>query len=391
MGMRADTRPEIDWPQSPHIVPREVFDREDIYQAELERIFYGPVWHPVCHEAEIPNPHDFKTLRVGERPVLMTRDEQGQVHAFLNACTHRGTLLATRSLGNAAQGHECPYHRWVFDSAGALRVCPGEDDFIEGFRREDFALPRLRMEQHFGLMFVTFSEHTPPLATFLADMGDTMRMILGGDGRLRLLGYQKVSFNANWKVYFDQDGWHAPMLHAAFQMLRWTAGKGSLLGTRYGHRNCRYEIIPLKEVPMLKDASVIEYRVRPEDGGQLAILFPTTNMNKQMDTMTIRYAIPRGPDRTEVHYSYFAHADDDAEMARHRLRQASNMLGPSGFISLEDGAVFNRIQDATGAGGLNHMIKGMHLDRDPYTQSQQNDEMQSIVFWNYYKELMGFA
>ena len=37
------------------------------------------------------------------------------------------------------------------------------------------------------------------------------------------------------------------------------------------------------------------------------------------------------------------------------------------------------------------MIKGMHLDRDPYTQSQQNDEMQSIVFWNYYKELMGFA
>jgi len=44
-----------------------------------------------------------------------------------------------------------------------------------------------------------------------------------------------------------------------------------------------------------------------------------------------------------VHYTYFCHADDDEEMVRHRLRQSSNLLGPSGLISLEDGAVFNRL------------------------------------------------
>jgi len=179
------------------------------------------------------------------------------------------------------------------------------------------------------------------------------------------------------------------MLHAAFRMLNWTAGKGVLSGTRHGHRNAHYEIVPNPKPPLIEDPSVIAYRHRPEDGGQLAILFPTTNMNKQMDTMTVRYAMPLGPNCTEVHYTYFAHQDDDEDTRRHRLRQSSNMLGPSGFITLEDGAVFNRIQRARGATGNNYMVKGVRLDADPYTDSAQNDELQCVVFWDAYRAAMG--
>jgi len=388
MDMQTRTGSAYAWPAEPHAIPRDIFHREDTFREELERIFHGPVWHPVAHEAEIPSPHDYKTFLLGERPLLITRDAHGKVHAHINACSHRGVLVVPDFRGNAAQ-HECPYHRWTYDSAGALRTCPGEQDFIPGFDKARFGLPPVRLESCWGLHFATLDPAAPPLATFLEGMDEIIRRILGGDGRLRLLGYQKVRFDCNWKAYFDQDGWHAPMLHAAFRMLNWTAGKGVLSGTRHGHRNTHYEIVPNAKPPLIEDPSVIAYRHCPEDGGQLAILFPTTNMNKQMDTMTVRYAMPLGPNCTEVHYTYFAHQDDDADTLRHRLRQSSNMLGPSGFITLEDGAVFNRIQRARGATGNNYMIKGVRLDADPYTDSAQNDELQCVVFWDAYRAAMG--
>ena len=387
MDMKTSATHTARWPEAANAIPRDIFHRDDIYEEELARIFHGPVWHPVVHDAEIPEPHDYKTITLGERPLLLTRGEDGQVRCFINACTHRGVMLVPGYRGSAPN-HECPYHRWTFDSAGKLVVCPGEDDFIAGFSKNDFGLMAVRLESCWGLHFATLDDSAVPLASFLEGMEEIIRRILGGDGRLQLLGYQKVMFDCNWKAYFDQDGWHAPMLHAAFRMLNWTGGKGELLGTRYGHRNAHYEIVPNQGNGVLKDPSVIAYRHHPEDGGQLAILFPATNMNKQMDTMTVRYVIPLGPDRTEVHYAYFAHADDDPETFRHRVRQSSNMLGPSGFITLEDGAVFNRIQKSTRTPGNNFMIKGMRLDADPYLDSQQNDELQSVVFWNAYREVM---
>ncbi len=390
MDMQTRTAAAYQWPAAANAIPRDIFHRDDIYQEELDRIFHGPVWHPVVHDAEIPNPHDYKTILLGERPLLLMRDAHGTVRAVVNACAHRGVLVVPGFRGNAPM-HECPYHRWTYDSTGALRVCPGEDDFITGFSKTEFGLPKVRLESAWGLHFATLDNAAPPLATFLEGMDEIIRRILGGDGRLQLIGYQKVMFDCNWKAYFDQDGWHAPMLHAAFRMLNWTGGKGVLAGTRHGHRNAHYEIVPNQPNGLIRDPSVTAYRHHPEDGGQLAILFPVTNMNKQMDTMTVRYAMPLGPDRTEVHYAYFAHQDDDPETRRHRIRQSSNMLGPSGFITLEDGAVFNRIQKASRATGNNYMIKGMHLDANPYTDSQQNDELQCVVFWNAYRRAMGMG
>jgi hypothetical protein len=178
------------------------------------------------------------------------------------------------------------------------------------------------------------------------------------------------------------------MLHAAFRMLNWAGGKGVLSGTPHGHRNAHYEIVPYRKPELIRDASVIAHERRPQDGGQIAILFPTTNVSKQMDNMTVRYAVPLGPIRTEVHYTYCAHQDDDATR-RHRLRQSSNMLGPGSFITVEDGGAFNRITKARGATGSNYMVKGMRFDADPYTDSQQNDEMQCVVFWNAYRRRSG--
>jgi hypothetical protein len=66
-------------------------------------------------------------------------------------------------------------------------------------------------------------------------------------------------------------------------------------------------------------------------------------------------------------------------------------LGPSGFITLEDGAVFKRITRARGATGNSYMVKSMRLDAGPYTDSQQNDEMQCVVLQNACRRALGLT
>lgn len=85
----------VHWPAKINEIPKDIFDREDVFRLELERIFYGPEWHPVAHTGEIPNIGDFKTFHIGERPLLVVHGQDGGVRVFYNACAHRGTLLET--------------------------------------------------------------------------------------------------------------------------------------------------------------------------------------------------------------------------------------------------------------------------------------------------------
>ena len=128
----------VHWPAKINEIPKDIFDREDVFRLELERIFYGPEWHPVAHTGEIPNIGDFKTFHIGERPLLIVHGQDGRVRVFYNACSHRGTLLETNNRGNKTE-FECPYHRWLFDSTGELRGCPGKDDFSPSFTAGRFA------------------------------------------------------------------------------------------------------------------------------------------------------------------------------------------------------------------------------------------------------------
>ncbi|WP_324260454.1 aromatic ring-hydroxylating dioxygenase subunit alpha [Altererythrobacter sp. H2] len=382
---------KLSWPKNYNEVPKEAFVREDIYAEEVKRIFHGTEWHPVAHESELPNPGDFKTFRLAGVPLLIGRDVEGVVRVFYNACSHRGNQLETAVMGNKTE-FECPYHRWLFDSKGDLVGCPNPREFLPGFNKADYPLAQPRFDIYFGLIFVTLSAETEPLLEFLGDSQNCLRELLAGDGRLKLLGYQKVRYDTNWKSYTDNDGYHAPLLHQAFKMLNWQGGKGrQYTATHRGHI-CFESALSVATGPsVLKDPSLIEFKGQdPAVGSRIVSLFPTFVSTKHLDVINLRFATPIDAETVEVHYAYFAHQDDDEEMVRHRLRQSSNLLGPCGLISMEDASVFHRIHIGNHTPGSAIFQKGVHDPLKLESEFLQNDESGNLPRWEYYRSVMGF-
>src|SRR5579871_1714920 len=95
-------------------VPYWVFGDRDLYAAEQQRIFKGPSWNYLCLSVEVKNTGDFVTTFVGDTPVIVSRDSDGELYAFENRCAHRGALIALESRGNT-KAFTCVYHAWSYD------------------------------------------------------------------------------------------------------------------------------------------------------------------------------------------------------------------------------------------------------------------------------------
>ena len=101
---------------------KTIFWDQDIYDQELERIF-GRSWLFLTHDSLIPKNGDFVMSRMGEDKVIVSRQEDGSVEAFINSCSHRGNQVCHADSGNA-KAFTCNYHGWVFGQNGDLVDVP---------------------------------------------------------------------------------------------------------------------------------------------------------------------------------------------------------------------------------------------------------------------------
>jgi len=349
-------------------VPYWVYQDESVYALEQERIYRGATWNFLGLEAELPNAGDFKTTFVGDMPVVVTRDEKGGLNCFENRCAHRGALLCLADRGNAKE-IACVYHNWTYDLRGELtgvafrRGVKGQGGMPEDARPESQAPRKLRVTAFCGLVFATLSESTPPFETYVGpEVAARIRRVMKEPVRV-LGGYSQV-LQSNWKLYFEnvKDTYHASLLHLFFSTFRlnrleqkggvivggdggshvsFTMMKTDTSGDEYERAGMRsvsggYRL----EAPQLLE-SVDEYG----DGITLQILtvFPGFVLQQIMNCLAVRQVLPKGPGRTELVWTAFGYASDDAAMTERRIRQA-NLVGPSGYISLEDGAATGFVQ-----------------------------------------------
>ena len=97
----------------------------------------------------------------------------------------------------------------------------------------------------------------------------------------------------------------------------------------------------------LEAPEVLDWVDEYGDGIGLHILtvFPTFTLQQTRNSLAVRRLIPLGPEKTELAWTCFGFTDDDEAMTERRLLQA-NLIGPAGYISMEDGAAPGFVQRA---------------------------------------------
>ncbi|MBT3552156.1 MAG: Rieske 2Fe-2S domain-containing protein [Rhodospirillaceae bacterium] len=410
---------DIQWPTDDSTrVPYEVFSDADIYEVELTKIFSGAHWTYLALSQEIPEPGDFTTTYVGERCVVVNRGEGGEVNAFENRCAHRGARVVPRLRGNAKQ-FNCPYHMWCYDHGGKLKAVPqqtgvkGKGGMPADFELSNHNLTSLKTETYKGMIFGTFADEIMPLTEYLGPALVTQIDRIFARP-LRVLGYFRQSVEANWKLYAEntRDPYHAPLLHlfhVSFGIQTPAMEGGSYMDPE-GKNNC----ILVKTNPddakdhdllleqyksndkyrpdiALKDPRIIGTRRSYDDATNLVIMsiFPSLVIAQVENAFQIRHVRPKGPDKFEIFWTYFGFDDADKEEADDKLRLA-NMIGPAGFISMEDGEAARLVQEAVrtqrGASSVIEMGgRGAVEDQDTLAQ-----EVSLRGFWQYYRKTMGF-
>ncbi len=194
------------------IDPR-IFTDEAIYEQELERVF-ARSWLLMGHETQIPNAGDFMTNYMGEDPVIVARQKNGDIRVFLNQCRHRGMRICRADGGNA-KSFTCSYHGWAYDTAGNLVSVPMQKEAFPNLRKEEWGPLKARVETYKGLIFANWDSDAPDLDTYLGDAKFYMDHMLDRTeaGTEAIPGVQKWVIPCNWKLAAEQ--FASDMYHAA--------------------------------------------------------------------------------------------------------------------------------------------------------------------------------
>jgi phenylpropionate dioxygenase-like ring-hydroxylating dioxygenase large terminal subunit len=227
------------------LVSRRIFADREVYELELERIF-SRVWLFLGHESQVAKPGDFVQTRMGNEPVILTRNAQGQIRAMINSCRHRGNRVCRVDQGRTSR-FMCTYHGWTYDLDGKLVGVPGyEERYYEELDREQWGLiPVAQVASYKGLVFGTFDASAPPLEEYLGDARWALDYILDQHpgGTEVVGGVFKWIIKSNWKLGADNimgDNYHGGITHKSATMAGHQTGhrfEGRVRGNDGAERN----------------------------------------------------------------------------------------------------------------------------------------------------------
>lgn len=231
------------------MVPASKYTDPSRWQLEMDGVFRRlPLMLAVT--AELPNPGDYKAMEAAGMPVIINRDRTGEVHAFVNMCSHRGSQLVEQGRGNTNR-FTCPYHAWSYNQTGDLVGIFAEQDFGEIDKKCNSLTP-LPVQERAGLIWVTLN----PKSTL-----DISEYLCGYDDLLANWGFENWHFfdsrvvkGPNWKIAYDGylDLYHLPILHK------------DTFGSDFPHRAIFYGWGPHQRA-MGPDPSLLKLLEKPEE------------------------------------------------------------------------------------------------------------------------------
>jgi choline monooxygenase len=193
-------------------VPLTYYTNEEVAARERHLFMTQPI--PLLAASEIAEPNSYFVRMAMGRSILLTRDDDGVAHAFLNYCRHRGAEPA-QGCGKA-RGFSCPYHSWTYNTKGELIGTPLPDRNASLDYRK-LALVELASEERHGFIWVILSPGSA--IDVSAHLGEV-------DAQIAALGCQKMKYHsslkhepiaANWKTVAEGlvEALHVPFVHRA--------------------------------------------------------------------------------------------------------------------------------------------------------------------------------
>lgn len=406
------------WPaEGLNAIPDWVYTSQEVYDREIERIFHGDTWNYVALEAEIPNSGDYKRSFVGATPVVVSRAQDGSIHVFENRCAHRGAEFCRNSQGNTKE-FVCPYHQWSYDLKGNLQGVPFKRGVNKSggmprdFRNEDHGLRKLNVTAHHGVVFASYSDKVEPIEEYLTpEILEDFNVAFPGKP-LKILGYYRNEVPCNWKMYHEnlKDPYHATLLHSflvVFGLL--VAGNKSVMlaDSKHGRHGImgsaktddlyaaiseetKKEMRSFSDGIRLRDERFLNFIKEFDSPWSVTMqtVWPNLVVQREMNTMGVRQIVPNGPNSMIMEWTMFGYADDTEEMTRHRLRQG-NLMGPSGFLGLEDNEAMKFVQEGVRRSSSNVNI--IKLDSGKVgTSDSLISEAAIRAMYQYYRGVMDF-
>ncbi|MDD3352105.1 SRPBCC family protein [Zoogloea sp.] len=190
--------------------PSSVYTDPALFAREKATIFKDEP-QLVCFSSDLPEKGSYFTYDDLGVPVLLTRDNEGKVNAFLNACTHRAARLKDGCGKSASLA--CPYHNWGFDLKGKLRGVWQEQSF-GAIDKSLYDLVRLPVEEKYGMIFVGLHQDVKvSVDEILGDLAPVFEM--WDLGSTSYVNQHVWKLNTNWKLALDTfcEGYHFLALH----------------------------------------------------------------------------------------------------------------------------------------------------------------------------------
>ena len=321
-------------------LPFDWYSDPAVLRLEREGVFRR-AWQYAGRADQVAEPGAFFTCDLGGIPIVVVRDEQSGLRAFLNVCRHRGSLVCEGEGKRASL--QCPYHAWTYALDGSLRAAP-RSDLVPGFDREQLGLVPVSVDAWGPFVFVSPDPEAEPLAETLGELPalvDASGLELDGLRFLRRAAGPEYA--ANWKVCSENflECYHCQVAHPGFSKVvdvsvdAYVLEENRLFSTQYG---------PVRE------AWRGDFDPRgPIERGQFHFLWPnvTINVMPGHPNLSIGPIVPTGPETTYRFLDYFVGPDVDE-------RWIEEMLEFDDQVGAEDRILVERVQKGLRGGGVAH-------------------------------------
>ncbi|MET0547035.1 MAG: aromatic ring-hydroxylating dioxygenase subunit alpha [Caulobacterales bacterium] len=178
-----------------------------------EARLWSRVWLLAGFSSDIREKGDWFRFDIGPQSIIVVRSAPGEVHAFYNACKHRGNELVQGNFGKGFDCFTCIIHSWRYNLKGKNVRVTDRESFSEQALTENLDLTPVHVKEWNGMIFVNMAEDPMPFEEYFGElmpMLESYRM-----DEMFVVKDLQVTIPANWKTMYCvfNEAYHAHATH----------------------------------------------------------------------------------------------------------------------------------------------------------------------------------